>query len=364
LNPEESTGALLYGHYYALCCQKDSERVWNHQTWVFDLNTIQNINGEAFGDQSFATCECWRWNVDAQYFLQRNSGAIIAVDNNTKKIWEYSLGNIYDEPVSGGEDSSLFIPIVAKWQTAYRTGGLFTRSRPIKMRIKGEQSGSLVITPYFIGNFSSKGQDGTDIPLLGTVAIAGEAISGSAQVSQVKQHIEAIFSICQGDECFSLYFEKGGIDPFFKLSGYELFYITSEAVFSGTGKNEPVSCDFSWDQGGLIAFHVTYDGNGNTGGTPPIDPNAYLDGQTAVVLDNTGSLVKTGSSFLGWCIDAGGFGVTIPPGSNATINVDLTLYAKWSPAEVPDGSLLFKESTGEQLFKDSTGEMLFLETTV
>ena len=47
---------------------------------------------------------------------------------------------------------------------------------------------------------------------------------------------------------------------------------------------------------------VTYDGKGNTGGTVPVDGSTYVAGDTVTVLGNTGSPVKTGSTFLGWKI--------------------------------------------------------------
>ena len=42
----------------------------------------------------------------------------------------------------------------------------------------------------------------------------------------------------------------------------------------------------------LAGFTVTYFGNGNTGGTVPVDSTVYSSGNTVTVLDNTGSLVK------------------------------------------------------------------------
>jgi len=49
-----------------------------------------------------------------------------------------------------------------------------------------------------------------------------------------------------------------------------------------------------------LTFPVTYNGNGNTGGSAPIDANSpYPAGETVDVLTQ-GTLLKTGSSFLGW----------------------------------------------------------------
>jgi len=46
---------------------------------------------------------------------------------------------------------------------------------------------------------------------------------------------------------------------------------------------------------------VTYEGNGQTSGTPPVDPHVYAMGETVTVLDQ-GTLLKTGFSFEGWQI--------------------------------------------------------------
>ena len=43
-------------------------------------------------------------------------------------------------------------------------------------------------------------------------------------------------------------------------------------------------------------YTVAYSGNGNTGGSVPVDANTYLQGATVTVLGNTGSLVKTVSN--------------------------------------------------------------------
>ncbi|HBX24438.1 MAG TPA: hypothetical protein DEF34_12535, partial [Desulfotomaculum sp.] len=50
----------------------------------------------------------------------------------------------------------------------------------------------------------------------------------------------------------------------------------------------------------LPTYTVNYDGNSNTGGSPPTDSNAYYQGDTVTVLGNTGNLEKTGYTFTGW----------------------------------------------------------------
>lgn len=47
----------------------------------------------------------------------------------------------------------------------------------------------------------------------------------------------------------------------------------------------------------------SYHGNGNTGGTVAVEPNAYDPEQTVTVLDNTGNLVRAKHTFAGWFIN-------------------------------------------------------------
>ena len=77
-------------------------------------------------------------------------------------------------------------------------------------------------------------------------------------------------------------------------------------------------------------FTVTYNGNGNTGGNVPTDPNNYTQGQTVTVLGNTGSLVKIGYAFSNWNTASNGTGTTYTPGQTFPMgNSNVTLYAQW-----------------------------------
>jgi len=77
-------------------------------------------------------------------------------------------------------------------------------------------------------------------------------------------------------------------------------------------------------------YTVTYHGNGNDGGTAPIDSNLYNSGNTVTVMTE-GSLSLTDYHFTGWNTQADGGGIpyaassTFPMGSS---NVDL--YAQWA----------------------------------
>jgi uncharacterized protein (TIGR02145 family)/uncharacterized repeat protein (TIGR02543 family) len=78
-------------------------------------------------------------------------------------------------------------------------------------------------------------------------------------------------------------------------------------------------------------FTVTYDGNGNTSGTVPADANKYETAATVTVKDNTGSLVKTGSTFTGWNTAANGSGTAYATGATFPMgSANVTLYAQWT----------------------------------
>ena len=77
---------------------------------------------------------------------------------------------------------------------------------------------------------------------------------------------------------------------------------------------------------------VTYQGNGNSAGTAPIDPNTYLADSQVVILGNTGNLAKTNFRFKAWNTAADGSGQVCTPGSAFSMpNNAVTLFAIWEP---------------------------------
>ena len=75
---------------------------------------------------------------------------------------------------------------------------------------------------------------------------------------------------------------------------------------------------------------VTYNGNGNTGGTVPVDGNGYVTGATVTVLGNTGNLTKSGYTFAGWNTAANGGGTSYAAGATFSTTAGVTLYATWT----------------------------------
>lgn len=90
--------------------------------------------------------------------------------------------------------------------------------------------------------------------------------------------------------------------------------------------------DFSLIANATTNYSLTYNGNGNTSGTEPVDPTSpYASGATVTTLGNTGSLAKTGNTFAGWNTAANGSGTTQVPLSTFNMPAANTiLYAQWT----------------------------------
>lgn len=84
-------------------------------------------------------------------------------------------------------------------------------------------------------------------------------------------------------------------------------------------------------------YTVTYNGNGNTSGSIPVDSSSpYSAGATVTVLGNTGNLLRTGFTFGGWNTAANGEGTDRAAGSTFPISfTNHVLYAKWIAAAKP-----------------------------
>ena len=84
-------------------------------------------------------------------------------------------------------------------------------------------------------------------------------------------------------------------------------------------------------------FSVTYDGNGSTAGTVPVDSTAYTGGSAVTVRANIGSLVRAGYTFNGWNTPANGTGASFAATGSVTFPIpsNVTLYAQWTQTPAP-----------------------------
>jgi uncharacterized repeat protein (TIGR02543 family) len=89
-------------------------------------------------------------------------------------------------------------------------------------------------------------------------------------------------------------------------------------------------------------YSITYNGNLNTSGTVPVDPNAYIAGNIAVVMGNTGNLTREGYTFTGWNENADGSGTPHTPNSDLKLeSQNVTLYAVWTKITVATFSVTY-----------------------
>ncbi len=84
-----------------------------------------------------------------------------------------------------------------------------------------------------------------------------------------------------------------------------------------------------------VSYTVTYAGNGNDGGTVPVDSTTYGADASVTELGNTGNLTKTGFVFAGWNTAANGGGANSLGGMDFAINSNTTFYAQWAPVNSP-----------------------------
>ncbi len=80
---------------------------------------------------------------------------------------------------------------------------------------------------------------------------------------------------------------------------------------------------------GADTYTVTYNGNGNTGGTIP-SAQTKTENINLTLQTNSGTLVKTGYNFDGWNTLANGSGTDYAQGANYIANAGVTLFAKWT----------------------------------
>jgi uncharacterized protein (TIGR02145 family)/uncharacterized repeat protein (TIGR02543 family) len=78
-------------------------------------------------------------------------------------------------------------------------------------------------------------------------------------------------------------------------------------------------------------FTVSYNGNGNSSGSVPVDPNKYTAAASVTVRENSGLMVKNGYTFTGWNTAADGSGTFYPAGAKFTTGTsDVILYAQYA----------------------------------
>ncbi|MEG0364841.1 MAG: InlB B-repeat-containing protein [Erysipelotrichales bacterium] len=107
-------------------------------------------------------------------------------------------------------------------------------------------------------------------------------------------------------------------------------WFSDEALTKQWNFNTPVKENMKlyakWEKESVISeisYYITYDGNGNTKGSAPLDiKNPYKDGESAIVLDKN-TLLNEGYKFIGWNTQAKGKGTQYNVGDKITFNKNL-----------------------------------------
>jgi len=81
--------------------------------------------------------------------------------------------------------------------------------------------------------------------------------------------------------------------------------------------------------------YITFDGNGNSGVTPPVIANSFSSGAT-LTLPDSDVMALDGFTFLGWNTEPDGTGTHYLPGASYTVpGSNVRLYAQYQPAVPP-----------------------------
>ncbi len=115
---------------------------------------------------------------------------------------------------------------------------------------------------------------------------------------------------------------------------WELAYDNSTITAIADDATGNVTLNAIWTAA-ASSYSVTYNGNDNTGGSVPTDATSYNAGDIVTVKGNTGSLVKSGQTFLGWNTADDYTGTFYPADYKFAMPAGaVTLYAVWGTGQV------------------------------
>jgi uncharacterized repeat protein (TIGR02543 family) len=145
-------------------------------------------------------------------------------------------------------------------------------------------------------------------------------------------------TVCSGQQCFPCFNTLGQYSNYtHNPNGFvPCPAITSNSSNTSGGSVIPTPTPPTPPPGPSGTYIVTYLGNGNTGGTVPVDSNSpYAGGSPVTILTNTSittfqpTFIKGGYTFGGWNTAPDGSGTNYIGGNTFTINANTTLYANW-----------------------------------
>ena len=176
-------------------------------------------------------------------------------------------------------------------------------------------------TPRFVANWSNSPYK--ELTMVSDGASSAVCVDGSISPCEVSM-------VFPGSDYDTRVKPAGGTQTKFYLYGglpnQQKRLLSTSDTYTCTGVPTPTNTPTP------VTYQVTYDGNGNTGGTVP-GAQIKIHDTNLTLAANTGRLVKTGYTFSGiWNTNAAGTGVNYSSGiSQYTANEAITLYAKWTP---------------------------------
>ena len=121
----------------------------------------------------------------------------------------------------------------------------------------------------------------------------------------------------------------------FTRTGYTFAGWNTVAGGGGTayanGATFPFTADTTlYAQWTINTYTLTYNGNGNTSGTAPVDASSPYNYNSTVTTKPVGTLAKTGNIFAGWNTASNGTGTQYAAGGTFAISANTILYAMWN----------------------------------
>jgi hypothetical protein len=192
----------------------DSGKLYNHKVWVCDLSRIREVEpGRADG-------VWYPWNIDAEYIVERKDGTILAVDNNTKRIWKLSLETRADSQTDG---STVAIEPHVRTKNFF-SDSMLVMKQPRMLSIRGKFQLPIMVTPYAYQGFA---KDEMYIQTVETVAVFGAYILGGAPTTEAIEELEAPIPYgCVGNTFSFLFVQEATGDQYFEIDGYLFTYST------------------------------------------------------------------------------------------------------------------------------------------
>ena len=211
VNPQYCRAGIIFDNYYALTARNTTTKLYNNVVFVCDMRSINVVN-----DLTAIAKAAWvKWNINAEYILQRADGTVLTFDNSDFVIYSLSLSSSQDT----GTDT---VKTDIYWSVRTKNfagDSVMWLKQPRVVGIKGRYSKEITVTPYYWSDRrggSSNTFTGGDLFIMGT-SVMGDNISSDAKLSEATLKPGAA-------NTFSFNFGSESKDSVFELTGFQFTY--------------------------------------------------------------------------------------------------------------------------------------------